>query len=65
MALQGRLKLTTASFCQLCSIVSRLQAAATDLKEFLTIQPANEFAQNMYTLVKERVEEVKRTHSCN
>jgi hypothetical protein len=47
----------------MCSILSRLQDAATDLEEFLAIEPANECVQNMVTLVKKRVEEVKRIHS--
>jgi tetratricopeptide (TPR) repeat protein len=47
----------------MCSMVSRLQSAVIDLEDFLTVQPANELAQNMLTLIKKRIEEVKRTRS--
>ena len=43
----------------ICLIVSRLQEAATDLEEFLIIQPASELARSMLTLAKTRLKEVK------
>jgi tetratricopeptide (TPR) repeat protein len=42
-----------------CSFISRLQAAASDIEEFLTIQPMNEVAREMLVLVKKRIEEMK------
>jgi tetratricopeptide (TPR) repeat protein len=47
----------------MCSMVSRLQSAVIDLEDFLTVQPANELAQNILALVKQRIEEVKDAHS--
>jgi tetratricopeptide (TPR) repeat protein len=47
----------------MCTLVSTLQGAAVDLEELLAIQPANELAQNMLTLIKTRIEEMRYTHS--
>ena len=55
LLVDGSLEAAEADYCQLlsiCSFVSRLRGAAADLEDFLLVQPMNEFAQNIHTLVK-------------
>jgi tetratricopeptide (TPR) repeat protein len=61
LLVDGSTETSEADYLQLlsvCSVVSLLQGAATDLEEFLAIQPENELAQNILTLVQKRIEEV-------
>src|SRR5436305_3156802 len=46
----------------MCSIVSRLQDAATDLEKFLSIQPTSEFAKNVLIMVNKHIEELIIVH---
>lgn len=42
----------------MCQMVERLQGAIDDLKELLTIQPANELVQQLLHQIEVRIQEL-------